>query len=90
MPRLTKNDWQGLWSVLWRTVIFAPVLWVIGFAWLLLVVAVFVGAPLYAVIAFFAADWTYGVGALAVWAVALYFRRPILRWTLQGLEHIGI
>jgi hypothetical protein len=26
MPGLTKNDWKGLWAILWRTVVFGPVI----------------------------------------------------------------
>ena len=90
MSRLTKNDWKGLWAILWRVLIFGPVLGILGLVLFFLVIAAFVAPPFYAGFAFFAGDWIFGIIALAVWAVVLRFRRPILRWTLEGIEHVGI
>ncbi len=90
MPRLTKNDWKGLWAIFWRVLVFGPVLWVLGSALLLLVIAAFAGPPIYAAGAFISGDWIFGIMALAVWAVVLRFRRPILHWTLEGIEYGGI
>lgn len=30
MPGLTKNDWKGLWAILWRNLGFGPVVWLSG------------------------------------------------------------
>lgn len=90
MPRLTKNEWKGLWALLWRVLIFGPIVGLFGLALLLLVMAAFIGLPLYAVFAFFAGYWLQGIVALGAWAVVLRFRKPILHWTLEGIEHASI
>src|SRR5262249_26841062 len=90
MSRLTKNDWKGLWAILWRVLIFGPIVWVFGLALLMLLIAAFVGPPLYAAVAFFIGDYLFGITALVAWFVFLSFRRPLLRWTLEGIEYGGI
>jgi len=86
MLGLTKNDLKGLWAVLWRSLILGPVIWILGTALLTLVIAAFFVPPIYAVLAFYTGDWLVGILALITWFVFLHFRRPILRWTLQGIE----
>ncbi len=90
MPRAAKTDWRSLWGILWRILIFGPILWTLGSALLVVVIAVFIGLPVYAVVAFYTGDWYWGVVALGAWAVVLRFRRPILRWTLEGIEYAGL
>jgi hypothetical protein len=90
MPGLTRNDRKGLWAILWRTLIFAPILWILGLLLFTLVLGAFIVPPIYAVLAFFAGDWLWGITALIVWFVLLCFRRPILRWTFEGIEHAAM
>ena len=90
MLGLTKDDWKGLWAVVWRLLILGPIIGIVGLALLLLVTGVFVGLPIYSVSAFFSGDWSFGVAAFMAWLVALRFGRPLLRWTFDGFEHTGI
>ena len=90
MRGLTKNDWKGLFAVICCALIFGPILWTFGFALLVLVVAAFIVPPLYAAVFFFDGDWLYGIAALIIWIIALRFRRPMMRWTLQGIEYGSI
>jgi hypothetical protein len=90
MPGLTKNDWKGLWAVLWRALIFGPILGLLGAVLMFLVIAAFVLPPVYAALAFFTGDWIFGLMALVGWGVVLWFRRPILDWTMEGFEYAGI
>jgi hypothetical protein len=90
MLGLTKNDWKGLWAILWRVLIFGPILGILGLALLLLVIAAFAAPPLYAALAFITGDWLFGIAALLAWFVVLRFRRPILRWTFEGIEYASI
>ncbi len=90
MPRLTKNEWKALWAILWRVLIFGPILGVLGLALLLLVIAAFVVPPVYAAFALSTGNWIFGLMALVAWGVVLRFRRPILRWTLEGIEYASI
>jgi hypothetical protein len=87
MIGLTKNEQKGLWAILWRVLLLSPILWTLGLALLMLIVAAFVVPPFYAALAFFTGDWFFGAGSLLVWFALLYFRRPILRWTLKGIEY---
>jgi len=84
---LTKNDGKGLWAILWRVLIFGPILWIFGLALLLLVMAAFIAPPFYAAFALYSGDWLLGVASLMGWFVVLRFRRPILRWLLEGIEY---
>jgi hypothetical protein len=87
---LKTDDWKGLWSVLWRVLILAPVIWILGLVLLTLVLAGFVLPPFYAIIAFISGDGYYGMASLIGWLVLLRFGRPVLRWTLQGFEYASI
>jgi len=90
MSSVSKSDWKGLWSVLWRTLILGPVVWILGLALLALVFAAFILPPFYVVLAFFTGDWFCGILTLTGWLIVLCFRRPILRWALEGIEYGGI
>ena len=90
MACLAKDEWKELWATLWRVLVFAPIVWLLGCTWLLLVVTAYIAAPVYAALAFLVGDWFMGVGALAVWLVVLRFRRRIVGWTLEGIEYAGI
>ena len=90
MQHPAKIDWKSLWGVLWRVLLFGPILWVLGSALLTLVIGAFLAPPLYAAFAFYFGDWFRGIVALAAWTVVLRFRRPILRWTLDGIEYGSI
>ena len=45
MPQLTKIDWKSLWGILWRVLLLAPVLWVLGLALLVIVLGAFIVPP---------------------------------------------
>jgi hypothetical protein len=90
MSGLTRNDWKALWAMLWRVLIVVPIVWVLGLALLFVVIAAFVAPPCYAAIAFLSGDWLLGIAALCAWCVVLRFRRPILRWTFEGIEYASI
>jgi hypothetical protein len=90
MPRLTKHEWGSLWTILWRVLLVAPVLWVLGFALLVLVLAGLVAPPFYAASAFISGHWLLGIVALTAWIVILRFRRPLLGWVMQGSEHMSL
>jgi hypothetical protein len=90
MPGLSKNDAKGLWAVLWRVLILAPFLWLLGSFLLLGIFAAFIAPPFYLICSFIAGDWYFGLAALVPWLVLLRFRRPILRWVLDGIEWSSI
>ena len=81
---------MGLWAVLWRVLVLCPILWIFGLAFLLVVVAALVVPPFYAAFAIFTGDWLFAAAALLGWFVVLRFRRPLLRWTLQGIEYASL
>jgi hypothetical protein len=86
----TRNDWKGLWSVLWRVLILGPIVGIFGLALLVLVIGAFVALPIVAVVALSDGDWFPGIAALGAWLVVMRFRRPLLRWTFEGFEYTGI
>jgi hypothetical protein len=90
MPHLTRNEWKGLWAILWRVLVLGPIVGLFGLALLALVSVAFVGPLACAAIAFLSGDWLLGIAALAVWCVVLRFGRSFLRWTLEGIEHASI
>lgn len=87
MPHLTESDRKGLWALLWRVLVFGPFVWVAGVALLLLVAGAFFLPPVYAAAAFYGGDWITGAAALVPWLVVLRYRRPILSWVFEGVEH---
>ena len=90
MPGLTRNERIGLWAILWRVLIFGPFLGILGLALLVLVIALFIAPPVYALISFFTGDWLFGIVALIPWLVVLRFRRRILLWTFEGIDYGNI
>lgn len=86
----TKSDRKGLWGILWRSLVLGPIIWISGSLLLTLIIAAFVAPPLYAVFALLAGDWVLGIAALIPWFALLCFRKPILRWTFEGIEYGGI
>ena len=90
MPGLTKNDRKGLWAILWRVLVFGPIVWIVGLALLVLLIGAFVVPPIYAALAFFTGDWLLSIAALIPWFVVIRFRRPILRWALEGIDYGSI
>lgn len=77
MPSLTKNDWKGLWAILWRSLVFGPIVWTTGSLLLTLLIAAFVAPPIYGVFAFLAGEWVLDLAALIPWFILLRFRRSI-------------
>lgn len=73
--------------MLWRILIFGPFVWILGLAVLFLVITAFAGLPIYAILAFYTGDWALGIAAVAGWTVVLRFGRPLLRWTLEGIQY---
>jgi hypothetical protein len=90
MPQSRKPDWKSLWGILWRVLLLGPVVGLLGLALLLLVIGAFAAPPIYAVFAFVSGDWFFGILAVTAWAVVLHFRRPILRWALEGIEYASL
>jgi hypothetical protein len=90
MPEPRRTDWKSLWSILWRVLFLGPIFGLLGLALLVLVISAFAAPPLYAVLAFVGSDWWFGIMAVAVWAMVLYFRGPILRWALEGIEYASL
>ncbi len=90
MQQSRKPDWKSLWGILWRVLLLGPIFGLLGLGLLLLVIGAFVAPPIYAVFAFASGYWFFGVLAVAAWAVVLRFRRPILRWTLEGFEYASL
>jgi hypothetical protein len=90
MLGLSKNEWKGLWAILWRVLLLGPIVGIIGIAWLQVVFAALFLPPFYAAFAYYSGDWLFGVATLIGWLIVLRFGRPLLRWTFQGIEYASI
>jgi hypothetical protein len=90
MLGLTNNDWRGLWAVLWRVLILAPVAWILGLALLVLALAALLGSPFFAIILFLDGHWILGPLVFVGWLAIFRYRAPIMRWLLDGIEYASI
>ena len=90
MLGLTKNEWKGLWAILWRVLLLGPFVGLLGLALLVLVISAFVAPLCFAFIAFLDERWLVGILWLIPWMVLLRFSRRIWRWLLEGIEYGGI
>lgn len=87
VPRLTPSHCGALWAVLWRMLLLTPLLWVLGLVLLASVIAAFVAPPVCAACAFVSGERVFALEILVPWILLLSFGRPVLRWTLQGIEY---
>ena len=75
---------------MWRVLLIAPFLQVLGLAALFLAIALIVWPPCYAIIAFAAGDTLIGVGILIAWLIALRLTSNLRRRLLEGIEHCSL
>lgn len=82
--------WKVLWSMLWRTLAFGPVLFILGLTLLTLTLALVILPPIYAAVFFMSSDVFYGLFLLSGWILFLHWMRP--RWgkLLAGMEHASL
>ena len=84
---LTKNDWRGLWAVLWRFLLFGPILLPIGFVILVVAMAATVAPFAYAAVLMTSGHFLLGMLLAFLWSAALWLARPVFDWLFEGLEY---
>jgi hypothetical protein len=84
--RLSAGEWKSLWGILWRTLLFGPILFPIGACLLALVLGFLVAPPIYAGALIFQGHWIFAVALGATWFVLLLWARPRLRRVFDGFE----
>lgn len=79
-----------LWSLLWRLLLFGPILMTIGALMLTALIASILVPPFYAVI--LAMEGHYMLGALVIgtWIAWLPWARRLSCWMMQGIEYSSI
>jgi hypothetical protein len=87
---LTKEDWKSLWGILWRVLLFGPILFPLGVAILVLILGFLLIPPCYALLAITSGDVLLGLAVGGVWLVLLRFSRRLLRKVFEGWEYTGI
>jgi hypothetical protein len=87
---LTKEEWKSLWGILWRVLVFGPILFPIGAILFSLVVALLLFPPCYAVLAIATGDILLGLAVAAVWLVLLRLTLRLRRKLFEGIEYAGI
>ena len=90
--KITREDFSGLWSLLWRVVLFGTVLLPLGAALLVLLLAWVCGPPVYAVACFVDGRPFLGLGVVLGWLISLRLARGrgLLRRFSEGIEYAGI
>ena len=86
----TKEEWNGLWAILWRLVLFGPILLPLGFGLLMIALGLLAGPPIYAARAIANGQWLMGLTIAAVWCCTLRLTRGLLRRLFEGIEYSGI
>jgi hypothetical protein len=87
---LTRKDLLGLWSVLWRLLLFGPILLPLGFALLVIVLGFATLPPFYALIFIINGKVFMGIGVAIVWFILFRLSRRLLRRLTEGVEYAGI
>ena len=79
-----------LWSLLWRLLVFGPILIPLGFLFLALILASLVLPPVYAVVVTMDGHCVLGPFVCLAWLGWLRFGRGFLRWLFQGIEYASL
>lgn len=87
---LSKSEWAGLWAILWRMVVFGPILMPLGVALFLGTVVGIFAPPGYALIAFITGDYVSGLLILAGWLIFMRLTRRLRRQLLAGIEYSSL
>jgi hypothetical protein len=85
-----KTPRWPLWSVLWRTLIFGPILMPLGAAALAAVLASIFASPVFIGILFIEGHYFLAPVALVGWLFWLRTGFRLLRWMLQGMEYSSL
>jgi hypothetical protein len=86
----SRIPWGPLWFVLWRLLIFGPILMLIGVLVLAAVIASFVAPPFYAFSLAIEGRFITGAVVFLIWLGWLVSGRKLLRWLLQGMEYSSL
>jgi hypothetical protein len=87
---MTKGDWKNLWAILWRMLLFGPVLLPLGFALLLLISVVAFGPICYGLVLILGGHTFWGCTVLAAWLIVLRMARPVFRRVFDGIKYAGV
>src|SRR5208283_558969 len=79
-----------LWSVLWRTLVFGPILWPFGALFFLMVAVSICGPPICVFVLFVDGRYLLAPLLLAGWLSWLRFGVKLLRWMSQGFGYSGL
>ncbi|HEY6167077.1 MAG TPA: hypothetical protein VI454_03495 [Verrucomicrobiae bacterium] len=88
--KLTREEWKSLWGILWRLLLFGPILLPLGAALLFLVAGFVFVPPCYAFMAIVDGHVLRGIVVAAAWLVLFRLNRNLLRKMFEGLEYSGI
>lgn len=77
-------------SLLWRGLLFTPLLSLLGVAMLIAAFALLILPPAHALIFLISSDYLYAALLFAIWAWSLRHTKRLLAWLLQGIEHSSL
>lgn len=90
MKTRSRTPRWPLWSVLWRTLVFGPILWPLGVLALVGVLASMVSTPIYACVLVIEEHYFFASVVLLAWVFWLRHGFRLLRWMLQGSEYSSL
>lgn len=90
METFTKTDWRSIRALLWRVLLFAPLVWPLGLAWLVLLLAALVSVPFFALTQFILGEYLWCVVAASSWLVYLRYFPRLWQWTWAGREYSAL
>ena len=90
----TRSDVKGLWSILWRCMLFIPIMLPIALFLLFLPFAMVILPPIVALIFFVGDDAVIGLAILVPWLAWMFLgrtiRKKLYRIIAEGWEYAGI
>ncbi len=86
MHAAAKSPRHPIWALLWRMVLFGPILWTLGLGFFVVVLASVVGLPFFAVIIALDDHSWLGAGLFVAWIAWYRHGKRLLGWLLQGIE----
>ena len=89
-----RSDVKGLWSILWRCMLFIPIMLPVGLFLLILPLVTVILPPIAALIYFVADDTVMGLTILVPWLAWMFLgrklRKKLYRVIFEGWEYGGI
>jgi len=82
----SKSPRYPIWALLWRMLVFGPILWMTGLAFFMVVLTSVIVLPFFAIIVGLDDHWWLGMLMFVIWLIWYRQGKRLLGWLLQGIE----